>query len=70
MVQRKTHPEPIAKTNYFIINSTGSSQVAHALSFMYTPREHAERRWYRVLSMACPSFLTVADLEDNIGATR
>jgi len=34
-------------------------RVAHTLSFMYAPHEHAPHLCQRVLSMACPGFLTV-----------
>jgi len=35
------------------------ARVAHTLSFMYAPHEHAQVLCHRVLSKACPGFLTV-----------
>jgi hypothetical protein len=46
------------------------SRVAHTLSFMYAPHEHAQHPYHRVLSVACPGFLTVADIKGDVGATR
>jgi hypothetical protein len=45
-------------------------RVAHALSPRYAPHEHAQPFCRRVLSMACPGFPTVADIESDVGATR
>jgi len=45
----------------------GQTRVAHTLSFMYAPHEHAQHLCHRVLSMACPGFLTVADIVDTAG---
>jgi hypothetical protein len=42
----------------------------HTLSFMYAPREFAQHPCHRVLSVACPGFLTVADIKGDVGATR
>jgi hypothetical protein len=46
------------------------SQVAHTLPLMCAPHEHAQHLCHRVLSMACPDFLTVADIKSDVGATR
>jgi hypothetical protein len=40
---------------------------------MYAPHEHGQHLCHRVLSVACPGFLTVADIKGpprRIGATR
>jgi len=37
---------------------------------MYALRQHAQHLCPRVLTPACPGFLTVADLKGNVGATR
>jgi hypothetical protein len=37
---------------------------------MYAPHEHAQHLCHRVLSLACPGFLAVADLKGDVGATR
>jgi hypothetical protein len=42
----------------------------HALSLMYAPHEDAQHVFHRVLSVACPGFLTVADIKCDVGATR
>jgi hypothetical protein len=44
-------------------------RVAHTLSFMYAPHEHAQHLCHRVLYMTCPGFLTVADTKGYVGAT-
>ena len=55
---------------------TGSARLIlalHTLSFMYAPHEDAQHPCHRVLSVACPGFLTVADMKGpprRIGATR
>jgi hypothetical protein len=42
------------------MGSTACARVAHTLSFMYAPHEHARYLFFhRVLSMACADFLTV-----------
>jgi hypothetical protein len=41
-----------------------------ALSLTYAPHEHAQHPCDRVLSVACPGFLTVADIKGDVGATR
>jgi hypothetical protein len=46
------------------------SRVAHTLSFMYAPHERAQHPCHRVLFVACPGFLTVADIKGDVGATR
>jgi hypothetical protein len=43
--------------------------VAHALAFVYAPHEHAQYFRHLVLSMACPDFLTAADMKGIAGAT-
>ena len=43
---------------------------AHTLSFVCAPHEHAQHRCRRVLSVAYPSILTVADIKVDVGATR
>ena len=45
-------------------------RVAHTLPFMYALREHPQHLPHRVLSMAGPGILTVADIKHDIGATR
>jgi hypothetical protein len=37
---------------------------------MYAPCEHAGHLCHRVLSVACPGFLTVADIKGDVGATH
>ena len=37
---------------------------------MYAPHEHAQHLCHRVRSVACPGFLTVADIKGDVGATR
>jgi len=44
--------------------------VAHTLPFMYAPHGHGQHLCYRVLSVACSGFLTVADIKCDVGATR
>ena len=39
-------------------------------SFKYAPHEHAQHACHRVLSVACPCFLTVADMKGDVGATH
>jgi len=36
----------------------------------YAPHEHAQHPCDRVLSVACPGFLTVANIKGDVGATR
>jgi hypothetical protein len=40
------------------------------MSFIYAPHEHAQHPRHRVLSVACPRFLAVADIKGDVGATR
>jgi hypothetical protein len=40
-------------------------RVAHTLLFMYALRHHAQHPCPRVLTLACPGFLTVADSKDS-----
>jgi hypothetical protein len=35
------------------------TRMAHTLPFMYAPHEHAQHPRHRILSVACPGFLTV-----------
>ena len=42
------------------------SRVAHTLSFMYAPHEHAQHRRQHVLSVACPGSIRVADIQGNV----
>jgi hypothetical protein len=45
--------------------------VAYTLLFVYALRQHAQHLFYpRSLTLACPSFLMVADIKGNVGATR
>jgi hypothetical protein len=44
--------------------------VAHTLLFMYALHQHAQHLCSRFLTLACPGFLTVADIKGNVGATR
>ncbi len=47
--------------------------MAHAFCFMYAPHEHAQHPCPGVLCVACPGFLTGADIKGSprrIGATR
>ena len=37
---------------------------------MYAPHEHAQHLCHRLVSMACPGFLKVADMECDVGATH
>jgi hypothetical protein len=37
---------------------------------MYALRQHAQHPCPRVLALACPAFLAVADIKGNVGATR
>jgi hypothetical protein len=37
---------------------------------MYALRQHAQHLFALLLTLACPGFLTVADIKDNVGATR
>jgi hypothetical protein len=37
---------------------------------MYAPHEHTQYLSHRVLSMACPGFLTLADIKGDVGASR
>ena len=37
---------------------------------MYAPHGHGQHLCYRVLSVACSRFLTVADIRCDVGATR
>lgn len=37
---------------------------------MNAPHERAQDRYHRVLPVACPGFLTVADIKGDVGATR
>ena len=46
------------------------ARVAHTLSLMYAPHEHAQHLRHRVLSIACPSYLTAAEIKGDVGATR
>jgi hypothetical protein len=46
------------------------TRVAHTLFFMYALQQHAQCLCPRVLTLACPSFFTVADIKGNVGATR
>src|SRR5208282_1207075 len=41
----------------------------HTLSFMYAPHDHAQHACHRVLSVACPGLLRVADIKGDVGAT-
>ena len=40
------------------------------MSLMYAPHGHAQNLCHRVLSVACPGLLTVADIKGDVGATR
>jgi hypothetical protein len=51
-------------------NLHAAPRVAHTLSLMYAPHEHAQHPCRRVLSVGCPAFLTVADIKGDVGATR
>ena len=44
--------------------------MAHTLLFVYALRQDAQDLCSRVLTLACPGFLTVADIKRSIGATR
>jgi hypothetical protein len=37
---------------------------------MYALHEQTQYLCHRVLSMACPGFLTLADIKGEVGATR
>jgi hypothetical protein len=37
---------------------------------MYALRQHAQHLFALLLTLACPGFLTVADIKGNVGATR
>jgi hypothetical protein len=37
---------------------------------MYAPHEQTEHICHRGLSLACPGFLTAADIKGDVGATR
>jgi hypothetical protein len=37
---------------------------------MYALLQHAQHLCSRFLTLACPGFLTVADIKGNVGATR
>ncbi len=44
--------------------------MAHTLSSIYAPHEHAEHVCHRVLPMACAGSLMVDDIRGDVGATR
>ena len=44
--------------------------MAHTLICMYAPHEHGQPLCYRVQSVACSGFPTVADIKCDVGATR
>jgi hypothetical protein len=44
--------------------------VAQLLFLMYAPQQRAQYPCHRVLSVACPGFLTGADIRGDVGATR
>jgi hypothetical protein len=44
--------------------------VVHTLLFVYALHQHAQHLCSRVLTLACPAFLTVADIKGHVGATR
>ena len=47
------------------------SRVAYALLFIYALRQHAQHLFCpRILALAGPGFLTVADIKGTVGATR
>jgi len=49
---------------------SGFPRVAHTLPFMYAPHEQVRHLFcQRVLSLACPGFLRVADIKGDVGAT-
>jgi hypothetical protein len=47
-----------------------NTRVAHTLVCMYAPHEHTQHPRHRALSVACPGFLTVADIKGYVGATH
>jgi hypothetical protein len=49
---------------------TEKPRVADTLSLMYAPHEDAQRPCHRVLPVACPDFLTVADVKGNVRTSR
>jgi hypothetical protein len=53
-----------------LLLSTNGPRVARTLPFMYAPHEHGQHLSYRVLSVACSGFLTVADIKCDVGGTR
>ena len=58
-----------------VAESTGGWRIhgfagTGTLSCTYVPDEHVQHLCPRVLSMACPGFLTVADIKGNVTATR
>ena len=46
------------------------SRVEHTLPFMYALHQHAQHLCPRVLTLACPRLLTVADIKGHVSATR
>jgi hypothetical protein len=66
-------PATIIRIRPFILTPSDLSRparVAHTVSFMYAPHDHAQHPCHRVLSVACPGLLRVADIKGDVGATR
>jgi hypothetical protein len=41
-------------------------RVANTLFFMYAPHEHTQHPCHRAVSVACPGFITVADINADL----
>ena len=66
----KAHDEKNARRGYQLTRSARLPLAHHTLLFMYALRQHAQHLCPRVLTLACPSFLTAADIKGDVGATR